>query len=149
MKQVHGDPLNVTVGGEVLNAELNKLGRPTVEAIYGKPLSDELHRFAKLTQFVTNQKDKPTSGIVAASVALHPLKHLGKIGEMLTMKHLMVTPGFIHWINEGLAETNVSKAMAAFTRASSYAAAEVRQQTGAPPPGLPVIAPEKPQRSTQ
>lgn len=144
MRQIRGDPLDVKVMGETLSKQLDKLGRPTVDAIYGPGLTGDLFRFAKLSQFVTNEQAKPTVAIVAASVALRPLSHLGKLGEMFAMKHLMVKPGFIHWINEGLSSTSTTEAVAAFTKAASYATAELHQETGAPPVGLPLTRPEQP-----
>lgn len=137
------DPLVKIFDGKALNAAINKYGRETLEETFGKELTSELQKFANITQLVT-QRNKNAGGIVAASVALHPLNNIGKIADIFLTTKFLRTPGAIKWVSEGLKLGDKAAAAGAFARAGAIASNVANDKTSSAPIDLnrPEYAPQ-------
>lgn len=122
------DPLKTLFDGKSLNATLKTYGRPTLEETFGKQTTDELYQFARVAQFVT-QTNPNSGGIVAAVVALQPLKNVWKIVDLAGTSYLLRQPGAIKWLSEGIETGNKAAAAGAITRLGSLAMALVKDKT--------------------
>jgi hypothetical protein len=146
------DPLTKIFDGKALTATLNKYGRPSLEEMFGKETTDDLFKFAKTAQFVT--QENPNKGsIVAAVLALHPLRHIWKIADIAGTSYLLRQPGAIRWLSEGIEPGNKAAAAGAISRLSALSSALVREKTSAGSMDLtrPEYQPQqqKPQQQTR
>ena len=118
---------------------MDTYGKKTLDATFGADLTKDLYRFADIAEFVTKKGAWGAGGIVAANVALHPIKNIGKIADLMITSRLLRTPGVIRWLSEGIsADTPPKKAAAALARVSSIAATLVGDETGSATINLPV-----------
>lgn len=124
------DPLTRLFDGKALNETLNKYGRQTLEETFGKATTDDLFKFARTAQFVT-QTNPHKGGIVAASLALHPLRHIWKIVDLAGTSYLLRKPGAIKWLSEGIDPGKTGDAAGAITRIGALATEIVRDKTSA------------------
>lgn len=112
------DPLEVVfTGTNFLNA-LDNYSRPTLEAMFGKALTNDMYRFGSVTQFVT-QKLKFSGGIVAANVALHPIANIGKLVQLNVMSRFMNSPTGFKWLTEGFRAPKTRAGAAALSRVAT------------------------------
>ncbi len=116
------DPLVSIFNGKALQDTLDSYGKETLDAMFGRQLSDDLYRFSRVTRFVT-QKQAMSGGLVAAGVALHPWRNFGRILQMNLMSRFMNTDAGIRWLTVGLKAPKTRAGAAAIARASSLAAA--------------------------
>lgn len=134
------DPFEeIFTGKEFLNS-LDAYGKDTLNATFGKGLTSELYRLGNVTQFVTQQM-KMSGGIVAASIALHPLKNLGRIVHLNVMSRFLNTPFAVRWLTEGLKAPNTRRGSAAITRLSVFIKALAEEHTQDPATDKPVGVP--------
>lgn len=122
------DPLKTIFDGKALYSSLNKYGRPTLEETFGKQTTDELYQFARIGHFVT-QTNPNSGGIVAAIVALNPLKSIWKIVDLAGTSYLLRQPGAIKWLSEGIKPGDKAVAAGAITRLGALATALVKDKT--------------------
>jgi hypothetical protein len=122
------DPLVKLFDGKALTETLNRYGRATLDETFGKQTTDDLFKFARTAQFVT-QTNPHKGGIVAAALALHPLRHIWKIADLAGTSYLLRQPGAIRWLSEGINPGNAGAAAGAITRLGSLAASIVRDKT--------------------
>lgn len=122
------DPLKKLFSGKALNDTLNKYGRETLDATFGKQTTDDLYKFAKTAQFMT-QTNPNTGGLVAAMVALHPLRYIWKIADIAGTSYLLRQPGAIKWLSEGIQTGNKAEAAGAITRLTALATSIVKDKT--------------------
>ena len=122
------DPLTKIFDGKALRDTLDKYGRPTLDATFGKSTTDDLYKFATTAQFVTQQSSLKSS-IVAPIVALHPLRYIWKIADLAGTSYLLRQPGAIRWLSEGITPGNKAAAAGAITRLGSLATALVSDKT--------------------
>ncbi len=102
-----------------------------MKATFGKGLTSELYRLGDVTQFVTQQM-RMSGGIVAASIALHPLKNLGRIVRLNVLSKFLNTPFAVRWLTEGLKAPNTRRGAAAITRLSVFIKALAEEHTADP-----------------
>lgn len=125
------DPLVKVLNGKQLRAEMDRYGRKTLEATFGADLTNDLYKFANVSEFVTKKGPMGAGGIVAANVALHPVNNIGKIIDFAIAARLLRKPGVIKWLAEGISpDTPPKKAAAALARVSTLAAALGGDETG-------------------
>ena len=115
------DPLVSLFNGKSLQDTLDSYGKDTLDAMFGKQLSDDLYRFSRVTRFVT-QKQAMSGGLVAAGVALHPWRNFGRILQMNLMSRFMNTDTGIRWLTVGLKAPKTRAGAAAIARATALAA---------------------------
>lgn len=124
------DPIKVIFKGKDLVKTLNKFGRPTLEETFGKQTTDDLFRFGRTAQFVT-QKNPNSGGIVSAMIALSPFRHIWKIVDIAGTSYLLRQPGAIKWLSEGIQLGDKAAAAGAITRLGALSTAIVRDKTSA------------------
>ena len=122
------DPLvNIFNGKKFLNA-LDAYGRETLNAMFGRRTTDALYKFGQVTSFVT-QKMALSGGIVAASIALHPLINLPILIRFKIISSLLRSPFIMRWLTDGLEATTVRKSTEILTRFAVYVNLQVDQYT--------------------
>ena len=125
------DPfIDVFAGKEFLNA-LDSYGESTLGAVFGRTTASELYRLGRVTQLVT-QKQGMTGGLVAANIALHPLKNLTKLMRLRVMGKFLRTPFAVRWLTDGLKAPNTRRGAAAITRLGVFVKALAEQHTTDP-----------------
>jgi hypothetical protein len=122
------DPIKKIFDGKALKGTLNKYGYETLAEMFGKDTTNDLYKFADIAQFVT-QKNPHAGGIVAATVALHPLRNVWKILDLAGTGYLLRQPGAIRWLSEGIALGDKAEAAGAISRLGSLATAIVKDKT--------------------
>lgn len=95
------NPLEQVFTGKQLLNTLDDFGEPTLKAMFGSEKTNQLYRLGKVASLST-LKMTQAGGIVAASIALHPLRNLGRLLGMSVMAKVMNSPKGIEWLTEGL-----------------------------------------------
>lgn len=88
--------------GEPLQKELNRYGRPYLEEVFGKPWTDAAFKFARQAEIATRKNPVDSGGLVAASIGLHWLRHLGEIARYFTAGELLSTDPVITYLSKGI-----------------------------------------------
>jgi hypothetical protein len=127
------DPFEVMFQGKQFLNALDAYGPDTLNAMFGKALTTRLYRLGRVTQLVTKEA-KMTGGIVAASIALHPIKNVGRLMRIFFMADFLNTPFAVRWLTEGLSAPSTRKGAAAITRLGVFVKALVEQHTTDPLP---------------
>ena len=97
--------------GVLLNGQklLNKIddlgGQESLEVFFGKELGKELFDFARQATFL-GQKATLSGGLVAASIALNPLRKAPLLVQMNIMSRLMGSRAFMNLLNKGIRSGN-------------------------------------------
>ena len=136
VKRTDDPVISVMAGKEFLNT-LDSYGKPTLEAMFGRDHADALYRLGRVAQ-TTNVKMAGAGGLVAANLALHPLRNFGKLAQIFTMQKFLATPFAIRWYTEGLKAPNTRAGAAALTRAAVFmlttaqSVSQTPTQTGQP-----------------
>ncbi len=122
------DPFEAMFQGKQFLEALDSYGSDTLDTMFGKSLARDLYRLGRVTQLVT-QEAKMTGGLVAASLALHPLKNLGRLTRLFIGGEILNTPFAIRWLTEGLKAPNTRRGAAAITRLTVFIKALAEQHT--------------------
>ena len=122
------DPIDRIVDGQALLKVVGKIkagnANPIVEMFGGgKAGQDMWQRYQRLAVAANQVTQKGSSGLVAANVALHPIKKMPKLVQMNIIGRLMASPKYIDWMIEGFKAPNL--------RAIGTGATELHMQTGA------------------
>ena len=125
------DPLvEIFAGKNFLNA-LDGYGKDTLQEMFGAETTKQMYRLGSVTQFVT-QRQAQAGGLVAAHIALHPLRNLGRLVQLNVMSRFLSTPFAMRWLTEGLEAPNTRAGAAALSRAAAYTAVLAEQHTQEP-----------------
>lgn len=109
------DPLiSVFTGKNFLNA-LDGYGHATLKAIFGATKASELFRLGRVTSLVTGRM-KLSGGIVAANIALHPIRNLGKLVQLRILSKFMNSKTGIKWLTEGIRAPRTRAGISALAR---------------------------------
>lgn len=127
------DPFEVMFQGKQFLTALDAYGPDTLNAMFGKSLTRDLYKLGRVTQLVTKEA-KMTGGIVAASIALHPLKNVGRLLRIFFMADFLNTPFAVRWLTKGLSAPNTREGTAAITRLGIFVKALAEQHTTDPLP---------------
>lgn len=122
------DPIDRIVDGQALLSIVEKIkagnANPIVEMFGGgKAGQDMWKRYQRLAVAANQVTQKGSSGLVAANVALHPIKKMPKLVQMNIIGRLMASPKYIDWMIEGFKAPKL--------RAIGTGATELHMQTGA------------------
>lgn len=113
--------------GAPLKAELNRVGRPSLEAMFGKDVTDRLFRFADVATHVTSENPS-VSGIVSAMLVSRPIHYAHRLLDVLAFGSILNKGAFLKWITDGLEAKNTRKVGTALTRLfAMYDAAKGQQ----------------------
>tara|TARA_Y100000034_G_scaffold131008_1_gene190799 strand:- start:539 stop:3994 length:3456 start_codon:yes stop_codon:yes gene_type:complete len=117
------DNFNIIYSGMNLNKVLDKYGVNTLHKMFGKEMTGDLFEFAKQLNLISQGKNKGAGSIVAANLALSPLrKGVGAFGHLLTLgiiAKVLARPGLLKYLAFG---------MKGNTRAHAEALARVKSQ---------------------
>ncbi len=127
------DPFEVLFQGKEFLTALDGYGKVTLNAMFGKGLTADLYRLGRVTQLVT-VKQKFSGGLVAASIALHPLTNVGRLFRIFFMANWLNRPFAVKWLTEGLEAPNTRRGAAAITRLGVFIKALAEQHTDDPLP---------------
>ena len=122
------DPIDRIVDGQALLTVVKNIkagnANPIVEMFGGgKAGQDMWKRYQRLAVAANQVTQKGSSGLVAANVALHPIKKMPKLVQMNIVGRLMASPKYIDWMIEGFKAPKL--------RALGTGATELHMQTGA------------------
>lgn len=95
------DGFGVEVAGEGLKKEIDRVGVSTIREIFGRDTADGLVELGDKIVKATSSNKAFSGGIVAANVALHPLKHLGKLVDLFTMRQIFTSPAGLKYLTRG------------------------------------------------
>ena len=122
------DPIDRIVDGQALLTVVKNIkagnANPIVEMFGGgKAGQDMWKRYQRLAVAANQVTQKGSSGLVAANMALHPIKKMPKLVQMNIIGRLMASPRYIDWMIEGFKAPKL--------RAIGTGATELHMQTGA------------------
>lgn len=113
-----------------LKNKLDEYGVETLEAMFGKELSAEMHKFSRALHASTLTPGL-SGGIVAANIALHPLQNLGHLAKLKILSKFLTTEQGFKWSTVGLRKEaeglGIPQGLSAALRASIHS---VRNQFG-------------------
>ena len=132
--------------GKAMRAELDKYGRDTLEAIYGKEWVNDAFKLADTLRLVEHRTTL-SGGIVAANIALHPLKNLPKLVRLRILGQFMTSPGGLKYLTTGIEAPKTRAGAMALARVSSQLAALMEDETGSA--AFTVTDPVAPQPQTK
>lgn len=93
--------------GEPLVRELNRYGRPYLEEVFGKRWTDEAFKFARAAETATRKNPLDSGGLIAATIGLHWIRHLGEIARFLTAGELLQSEAAITYWSRGIQNEGV------------------------------------------
>ena len=125
------DPFVEVFQGKQFRQMLDSYGESTLNEMFGKELTGDLYRLAKVTQLVT-QRQAMSGGLVAANIALHPLQNIARLAKLRILGSLMRTPFAMKWLTEGLEAPNTRAGAAALSRVAAYTSFLAEQHTKGP-----------------
>lgn len=128
--------------GKGLRDALEKYGRETLETVHGKAWVDDAYKLANSLMLV--QKQATTSGLVAANIALHPLKNLGKLGYERALAYILQQPGSLKYLTTGILSPASRAGIEGLARISAIATSLASDETGSA--RFTVTNPEPPQQ---
>lgn len=124
------DPIVRVFDGKGFRDTLDKYGKETLEEVHGKQWVDEAYQYANALM-LSEKKMSLSGGIVAANIALHPLRNMPKLLWLRVMSKIMQQPGTFKYLTEGFKHgPNTDAAAAAVNRFLTQTAALARDETG-------------------
>lgn len=118
MRDGTADPLNVIFNGKRFLDTLDSYGDETLDAMFGVQRRQELRRLGKVTQLVT-QRQAMSGGLVAAHIALHPLRNFSRLVQLRIMSRVMNSDNGLRWLTVGLEAPKTREGAAALSRLSA------------------------------
>lgn len=111
-----GDPLITSVfDGTGFIKTLNSYGEPTLSAMFGKTKAKELYKLGRTIQAASRPKGS-SGGLVAASIAVQPLRNLGRLARLRIMAQIINSENGIKWLTVGIDAPKTRAGMAAISR---------------------------------
>ena len=135
------DPRVALFSGNGMLKTLDGFGRESLEAMFGKVKTDQLYRLGRVAQLVSKNSEKH-GGLVAANIALHPIKNLGLLAKFRVMSAFMNSKTGLKWLTEGVTNPVGRQAAINITKAAMLMATLAEDETGVA--NLTLNAPEKP-----
>ena len=137
------DPLMSVFNGRALRDGLDKYGRNVLEEVHGKQWVDDAYKYAN-SLMLAEKRMAMSGNIVAANVALHPIKNLPRLVWIRGLAKAIEQPGTFKYLTSGFQpNATVKEATAAATRLASQVAALASDETGSA--RITLTAPEKEQ----
>ncbi|MFQ5624636.1 MAG: hypothetical protein ACE5FS_14720 [Paracoccaceae bacterium] len=122
------DPLIAVFNGKKFLDTLDSYGRDTLNEMFGPTHTERLYRLGRVTQLVT-QKMSMSGGLVAANVALHPLRNLTRLIKLRVLSKIMNSDKGIQWLTEGFRAPKTRLGAASLFRLSAMTLAIAEQET--------------------
>lgn len=141
-ERVGADPINMILDGKGLTTALNAYSRPTLTAMFGPQKVADLYRLARVTQ-LAQFKLGMSGGIVAANIALHPLRNLPRLVQLNILAKIMNSEAGIRWLTEGISMPRTRKTADTLGRLGVYVQMMARDAMRGPVENDIVRFPEK------
>lgn len=125
------DPLVTLLSGKNLHVAMDKYGDEAMKAMFGAPKLRQMRDFAD-AMMVVSKKSKDQGGLVAASIAVHPLRNIGRLVGMKVMNKFFFSPSGLKYFTEGIKAPKTRAGAVALTRVSAMMATLVEDETGSP-----------------
>lgn len=136
------DPLVNVFDGKAFRDGLDKYGRAVLEEVHGKEWVDQAYKYANALM-LAEKTMKLSGGIVAANVALHPVRNLPKLLWLRAVAHIVEQPGTFKYLTEGIQfGPRTEKFANALTKFASQVAALASDETGSA--SITLTAPKEP-----
>lgn len=124
------DPLVSIFNGRSFRDTLDKYGKEVLEEVHGKEWVDQAYKYANALM-LAEKKTTLSGGIVAANIALHPMKNLPKLIWLRGVAKVMEQPGTFKYLTEGFKHgPNTDAAASAVNRLFTQAMSLARDETG-------------------
>lgn len=127
------DPVDVVLNGRALKKEIKGIGDYTLKEMFGPPLAKELTEFTKVAHFLTT-KVGASGGIVAANIALHPMKNLPRLAKFFIIRKIFSTGAGVRYFTEGFRPNATKKAIDNLARYVASSVAQYRSESTADHP---------------
>ncbi len=95
------DVLTAEISAPALRKAIDDVGPEAIEKILGPMFRENLEDFTQQLAFSLQVPSLMGGSIMTSAIALRPTKHIGKIGELLSLKFLLTKPWFIKFMTEG------------------------------------------------
>lgn len=112
------DPIKAVFNGPRFRNTLDGYGKETLEAMFGQDRTEQMYRLARVAQLV-GSRQAMSGGLVAAHIALHPLRNLGRLARMNVVSKIMNSEQGIKWLTVGLDAPKTRAGVSALTRLSA------------------------------
>lgn len=124
------DPLVSVFDGKGFRDTLDKYGREVLEEVHGKEWVDSAYKYANALM-LSEKRMALSGGIVAANIALHPIRNLPKLLWIGSLARAMEQPGTFKYLTEGFKHgPNTDAAAGAVNRLLTQAMTLARDETG-------------------
>jgi len=124
------DPLMSVFNGRALRDGLDKYGRQLLDEVHGKQWVDDAYKYAN-SLMLAEKRMTMSGNIVAANVALHPIKNLPRLVWIRGLAKAMEQPGTFKYLTAGFQPgAGAKEAIAASTRLAAQISALARDETG-------------------
>jgi len=127
-------------GSEVMmtGTDLTVENSGVLKELFGKELAKDTIKFAEISQGLTAKPNVPfAGGIVAASIALHPVQNLPKILQIRVLRGLFSRPGVLKWLVGAMEFPRTRMASELIGRVALFAQQEAQlaqEESDEPPP---------------
>ena len=125
------DPLVTLLNGKNLHVAMDKYGDESMKAMFGAPKLRQMRDFAD-AMMIASKKSKDQGGLVAASIAVHPLQNIGRLVGMKAMNKFFFSPNGLKYFTEGIKAPKTRAGAAALTRVTAMLTALAEDETGSP-----------------
>jgi len=125
------DPLVTVFDGKKLHQAMDKYGDESLKAMFGVQQVKKMRSFADAVMTVS-RKSKDQGGLVAASIAAHPLKNVGRLVQLKALNKFFFSPTGLKYFTEGIKAPKTRDGAAALTRVTTMLAAMAEDETGSP-----------------
>lgn len=87
-----------------------------LKTTFGEETTKDLYRLARAIQSATRQKGKTSGSIVAAGIAVNPLKNIGRLAKLAVLGKVFSSKSGQRWLIEGFEAETERESLAALTR---------------------------------
>lgn len=123
------DPLKSVFDGRKFRDSLDAYGRNVLEEVHGKQWVDDAYKYASALM-LAEKKMAMSGNIVAANVALHPVKNMPKLVWLRAVAKVMEQPGTFKYLTEGVRSAADGADNAAMARFAAQVLAQADDETG-------------------
>ena len=116
--------LGFIFSGKNFQKALDGYGKETLEATFGKELVSDLHKLGSVVRLLESRKGWG-SGLVAASIALHPIKNITKLGQLRIASKILSSKAGLRYLTTGLRFHKTRAGIDALARLSTMATSVV------------------------
>ncbi len=90
------DPVVEVILGKELRKVVEDMGDDTLVAMFGRETATDLQKFSRVTHFLTTKMSAGAGALIAAAIAVHPLRNLGKLAKFYVLRRWFMGDGLKH-----------------------------------------------------